>query len=304
MSDFGKVAVLMGGPSAEREVSLKSGSAVLQGLKNKGVDAYKIDAGIDVLDRLRDEHFNRAFVILHGRWGEDGVIQGGMELIGLPYTGSGVQGSALGMDKLRCKQLWKGVGLPTPDFVRLAPNAGVDDVIDRLGLPLVIKPSREGSSIGISLVRDRGGMKRAMDDAFACDRAVIAEQYITGVELTASILGKETLPLIRLETPREFYDYEAKYVQDDTSYLCPCGLPEQQEAEIQMLAMQAFEAVGCSGWGRVDLMLDEDEQLWLLEVNTAPGMTDHSLVPMAARQAGYTFDDLVVRILETADEQK
>ncbi|RTZ59269.1 MAG: D-alanine--D-alanine ligase [Gammaproteobacteria bacterium] len=304
MTDYGKVAVLMGGPSTEREVSLNSGAAVLQGLLNKGVDAHGVDAGADVLDVLREGGFDRAFTILHGRWGEDGVIQGGMELIGMPYTGSGVQGSALGMDKLRCKQLWQGVGLPTPDFIRLTAGADIDAVIDQLGLPLVIKPSREGSSIGISMVRDRAGMQQAMDDAFACDPAVIAEKYITGVELTASILGGETLPLIRLETPREFYDYDAKYVLDDTTYVCPCGLPEEMESDIQAMAMHAFEIVGCSGWGRVDVMLDEGNQPWLLEVNTAPGMTDHSLVPMAARQAGYSFDDLVVRILETSNEPK
>ncbi len=304
MNRFGKVAVLMGGPSAEREVSLKSGASVLQGLLNKGVDAHGVDAGEDVLDVLKVGGFDRAFIILHGRWGEDGVMQGGLELIGMPYTGSGVQGSALGMDKLRCKQLWRGIGLPTPDFVRLETDTGIDAVIARLGLPLVIKPSREGSSIGISLVSDRAAMRKAMDEAFACDRAVIAEQYITGKELTASVLGGEALPLIRLETPRAFYDYEAKYVQDDTRYLCPCGLPEKHEAEIQSLALEAFRAVGCSGWGRVDVMLDEDDQPWLLEVNTAPGMTDHSLMPMAAKQAGYSFDDLVVKILETTDEQK
>ena len=304
MNDYGKVAVLMGGPSAEREVSLNSGAAVLQGLLNRGVDAHGVDAGADVLDVLREGDFDRAFTILHGRWGEDGVIQGGLELIGLPYTGSGVQGSALGMDKLRCKQLWRGVGLPTPDFIRLTAGTDIDAVIDQLGLPLVIKPSREGSSIGISVVRNRADMQQAMEQAFACDRAVIAEKYIAGVELTASILGQESLPLIRLETPREFYDYEAKYVQDDTSYVCPCGLSQALETDIQAIAMHAFEAVGCSGWGRVDVMLDAGNQPWLLEVNTAPGMTDHSLVPMAARQAGYGFDDLVIRILETSNEQK
>jgi len=194
--------------------------------------------------------------------------------------------------------------LPTPDFIRLTAGADIDAVIDQLGLPLVIKPSREGSSIGISMVRDRADMQQAMEQAFACDRAVIAEKYITGVELTASILGQEALPLIRLETPREFYDYDAKYVQDDTTYVCPCGLPEEMESDIQAMAMHAFEVVGCSGWGRVDVMLDAGNQPWLLEVNTAPGMTDHSLVPMAARQAGYSFDDLVIRILETSNEQK
>lgn len=305
MSDrIGKVAVLMGGPSAEREISLRSGEAVLAGLREKGVDAHGLDAGKDVLKRLTDEKFDRAFLILHGRWGEDGVIQGALELIGMPYTGSGVLGSALGMDKLRCKQLWRGLGLPTPDFMLLQPDTPTQSVIDRLGLPVVIKPSREGSSIGISIPSDAAALEAAMKEAFRHDREVIAEQYISGTELTASILKQETLPLIRLETPRDFYDYTAKYNSNDTQYHCPCGLDAELEEGLQKLAAHAFEAVACSGWGRVDFMLDEQNRPWLLEVNTAPGMTDHSLVPMAARQAGYSFADLTMAILETSDDAK
>jgi D-alanine-D-alanine ligase len=297
---FGKVAVLMGGLSAEREVSLKSGTAVLEALKRQGVDAHGIDAGIDVLEGLARGRFDRAFIALHGRWGEDGVIQGALQVLGLPYTGSDVLGSALGMDKLRCKRLWMGCGIPTPDYEVLHAGADPGKVIDRLGLPLFVKPAREGSSIGISRVESRAALKEAWQKAAGYDADVLVERCIVGMELTAAILGDTELPLIRLETPRTFYDYEAKYLLDTTRYICPCGLPEAEERRLQKLARAAFDAVGCSGWGRVDIMCDRQGSPYVLEVNTVPGMTDHSLVPMAARHAGMEFDALCLRILETS----
>lgn len=302
-ADFGKVAVLMGGESAEREVSLRSGAAVLAGLQKAGVDAHALDAGADVLNRLSGEGFDRAFIILHGRGGEDGVMQGALERIGMPYTGSGVLGSALGMDKYRTKALWRGLGLPTPPCVLIN---GPEDLsaADSLGYPLMIKPSREGSSIGMAKVENRGQLQQAWEAASGFDAMVLAERWITGREYTASLLQGEALPLIRLETPHLFYDYAAKYHSDTTRYHCPCGLPAAQEREIQSLCLRAFEAVGASGWGRVDLMLDEADQPWLIEVNTVPGMTDHSLVPMAARAAGVDFDELVMRILATSLERE
>jgi D-alanine-D-alanine ligase len=297
--DFGKVAVLMGGDSAEREVSLRSGAAVLAGLQRGGVDAHALDAGADVLQRLGGEGFDCAFVILHGRGGEDGVIQGALERIGMPYTGSGVLGSALGMDKYRTKALWRGLGLPTPPSVLIS---NIEDLTaaDSLGYPLMIKPSREGSSIGMAKVENRQQLQQAWESACEFDAMVLAESWVTGREYTASLLQGEVLPLIRLETPHLFYDYEAKYHSDSTRYHCPCGLPAAQERELQSLCLRAFEAVGASGWGRVDLMLDEADQPWLIEVNSVPGMTDHSLVPMAARAAGIDFDELVMRILATS----
>jgi len=299
MSGYGKVAVLMGGDSAEREVSLRSGAAVLAALQRRGVDAHGLDAGADVLRRLDSEGFDRAFIILHGRGGEDGVIQGALERLGMPYTGSGVLGSALGMDKYRTKALWRGLELPTPASVLI--NDGDDlAAADRLGYPLMIKPSREGSSIGMAKVDNREQLQQAWEAARRYDALVLAECWIVGREFTASILQGEALPLIRLETPHQFYDYEAKYHADTTRYHCPCGLPASQEAELQRLCVQAFEAVDARGWGRVDLMLDEAERPWLIEVNTVPGMTDHSLVPMAAKAAGIDFDELVMRILATS----
>lgn len=301
MSDqFGKVAVLLGGRSAEREVSLKSGTLVLNALRVRGVDAHAFDPAERGIEDLIDGGFERAFVVLHGRFGEDGTLQGALEWLGLPYTGSGVLGSALAMDKLRTKLLWQACGIPTPPYELLAPDADFKAVSARLGLPLMVKPVNEGSSIGMSKVRAAGHLEEAFALAVNYDRAVIAEKFVEGTELTAGILGDEVLPLIRLETPRAFYDYEAKYVADDTRYIVPCGLPVEREREIQVLCLQAFRALGCSGWGRVDLMLDREGKPWLLEVNTAPGMTDHSLVPMAARAAGLSYEDLCLRILEAS----
>ena len=299
---YGKVAVLMGGLSAEREVSLKSGAAVLAALQQQGVDAHGIDAGKDVLQVLARGQYARAFIALHGRWGEDGVIQGALEVLGIPYTGSGVLGSALGMDKLRCKQLWAGCGIPTPEFAVYTDEQALAAVAGRLGYPLFVKPAHEGSSIGIGKAADLDELRRACIVAARYDRTVLIERCIVGPELTAGILGELELPLIRLETPRAFYDYEAKYLLDDTRYLCPAGLSQAHERGIQALARRAFDAVGCRGWGRVDFMLDAEGDPYVLEVNTVPGMTDHSLVPMAARHAGLSFEQLVMRILELSME--
>lgn len=300
MERFGKVAVLMGGRSAERAISLKSGAAVLQALQQRGVDAHGIDAGDDVLGQLASGDFDRAFIALHGRGGEDGVIQGALETIGLPYTGSGVLGSALGMDKLRCKRLWQSVGLPTPDYEVLRADSDFAHVAQRLGLPVIVKPVHEGSSIGMTRVEQMPALAQAYGAAAQFDGEIIAERWVHGSEYTAAILGRDALPLIRLETPNAFYDFDAKYQANTTRYHCPCGLPPEQEAQLQRLALQAFDAVGASGWGRVDLMLDRDQHPWLIEVNTVPGMTDHSLVPMAAKVAGISFDELVLRILATS----
>jgi D-alanine-D-alanine ligase len=299
-AEFGKVAVLMGGWSAERAVSLVSGQAVLRALQGCGVDAHGIDADRQVLSVLANGGFARVFITLHGRGGEDGLIQGALDLLGLPYTGSGVLASALGMDKLRTKQVWRGAGLPTPPWRLVESAAELANAAAELGLPLAVKPSREGSSIGISRVGEPAQFQAAWERAAACASTVLVEPWIQGQEYTGGLLQGETLPLIRLETPREFYDYEAKYHANDTRYLCPCGLPEAREAELRELVCRAFAAVDGYGWGRVDLMVDGQGQPWLLEVNTVPGMTDHSLVPMAARVAGLNFEDLVWRILETS----
>jgi D-alanine-D-alanine ligase len=300
-SDFGKVAVLLGGRAAEREVSLKSGTAVLEALLRGGVDAHPLDPQADVLERLGGGNFDRAFIVLHGRGGEDGVIQGALETVNLPYTGSGVLGSALGMDKYRCKLLWRGCGLPTADFALLRTAADLPQA-EVLGFPLMIKPAREGSSIGMAKVEDPAGLAAAWTAAARYDSVVLAERWIWGAEYTCAILRNEALPLIGLETPRAFYDYEAKYQSDSTRYLCPCGLAPQEEARLQRIALEAFQAVGASSWGRVDLMVDRERGPQLLEINTVPGMTDHSLVPMAARARGIGFDDLVWQILETTLE--
>lgn len=296
-ADFGRVAVLMGGESAERAVSLNSGGAVLAGLQRQGVDAHGIDAGRDVLQQLQQGGFERVFIALHGRGGEDGVIQGALETIGLPYTGSGVAASAIAMDKYRSKLLWRALALPTPEFVMIVGERGLETAA-ALGFPLMIKPVHEGSSIGMTRVDDATALQAAWREAARYDAEVMAERWITGSEYTVAVVGEEVLPLIRLETPRSFYDYAAKYQAESTRYHCPAGLSEEQEASLRQLSMKAFQAVGASGWGRVDLLLDQEGRPWLIEVNTVPGMTDHSLVPMAAKARGMGFDQLVWRILE------
>ncbi len=296
MNQFGKVAVLMGGWSAEREVSLNSGNAVFNALLSKGVDAVAIDADRDIHHHLAG--FDRVFNIMHGRGGEDGVIQGLLEIMQIPYTGTGVLGSALCMDKLLTKQLWKGIGLPTPDYCILESEGDCKTAVERLGLPLMIKPVLEGSSIGMSKVTHADNMIAAWQLANKYCKTVIAEKFIKGSEYTAAILGQNVLPMIRLETPRDFYDYKAKYDDVATKYHCPCGLSSEKEKELAVLVMQSFTAVHGQGWGRVDFMLDEAQRPWLIEVNTVPGMTDHSLVPMAAKQAGLSFENLVIEILK------
>lgn len=300
---FGRVAVLFGGWSAEREVSLKSGQAVLHALRARGVDAMGIDADRNVIEMLRHAGFDRAFIAMHGRGGEDGVIQAGLELIGMPYTGSGVLASALGMDKMRTKLLWLGVGLPTPAFHLLENAEDAETAGHKLGLPLMIKPALEGSSIGMSKVYEVADLAAAYARAEGFG-PVLAEQFVAGEEYTVAILGERALPPIRLETRRDFYDFEAKYVADDTFYHCPCGLPARDEEELMTLALKAFHAVGAQGWGRVDAMRDGEGRFWLLEINTVPGMTEHSLVPMAARAAGMAFEDLVWAILATTLEER
>jgi D-alanine-D-alanine ligase len=301
---FGKVAVLFGGKSAEREVSLKSGAAVLAALRRSGVDAHAFDPAVQDLQALSDESYDRAFIALHGRFGEDGTVQGALELLGIPYTGSGVLASALGMDKWRTKLVWQAASLPVPKYALLDERSDWDAVARQLGLPIFVKPANEGSSVGISKVKAVGELRGAYEAAAKHDPLVIAESFIGGGEYTAAILGNEALPVIKIEPASEFYDYEAKYFRDDTRYLCPCGLSAEKEAEMQRLAKQAFALIGGQGWGRVDFLMDEAGQPYLLEVNTAPGMTDHSLVPMAARQAGIGFEQLVIRVLEMAGVNK
>lgn len=290
----------MGGRSAERAVSLKSGAMVLAALKKKGVNAHSFDPKEKGLDALMREHFDRAFIALHGRYGEDGTIQGALELIGVPYTGSGVLASALAMDKWRAKLVWQASGIPTPHCELLALESDLQAVAMRLGLPLMVKPANEGSSIGMTKVKSAREFPEAYALAANYDRAVIAESFVVGVELTVAILGDAPLPAIKLETPREFYDYEAKYSAQDTRYVIPSGLPPDAERIIRDEALRAFKTLDCRGWGRVDLMLDHSGKPYFLEVNTSPGMTDHSLVPMAARHSGLSFEDLCLRILESA----
>lgn len=296
---FGKVAVLYGGWAAERPVSLKSGAAVLAALQESGIDAHGIDVDRHILSVLQAGHYDRVFNILHGRGGEDGVIQGALELLDLPYTGCGVKASAISMDKLMTKRLWLGAGLPTPNYRVLTAETDFEAVVAELGLPLIVKPASEGSSIGISKVTEASALKPAYEAAANSDPVVIVEQWITGAEYTAGILAGEPLPLIRIEVPGVLYDYDAKYISNDTRYFCPCGLTEAEEQAMRNLALTAFAAVGGQGWGRVDMMRDQQGKAWLIEVNTNPGMTDHSLVPMAARAVGMDFKALVLRILET-----
>jgi D-alanine-D-alanine ligase len=273
---------------------------VLNALRKRGVDAHPFDPQERDLAALIAEQFDRVFIILHGRYGEDGTIQGALELLGIPYTGSGVLASALAMDKWRTKLVWQAAGIPTPRYELLGANSDFAGAAARLGLPLMVKPANEGSSIGMSKVRAAADLGEAYALAANYDSMVLAEQFIDGVELTAAVLGGEALPLIKLETPRDFYDYAAKYVADDTRYIIPCGLGAEAENALRQQALSAFSALGCRGWGRVDLMLDAAGRSWFIEANTSPGMTDHSLVPMAARHAGLSFEDLVIRILELA----
>jgi D-alanine-D-alanine ligase len=300
VKDFGKVAVLFGGRSAEREVSLKSGAAVLAALQKSGADAHAFDPAVQSLQALKDEGYDRAFIALHGRGGEDGTVQGALELLGIPYTGSGVLASALGMDKWRTKLVWQAANLPVSAYTLLNENSDWNTVVAQLGLPIFVKPANEGSSVGISKAKSVEQLKAAYREAAKHDKLVIAESFVGGGEYTAAILGDTALPVIKIEPANEFYDYEAKYLRDDTRYLCPCGLSAEKEAEIQRLAKQAFALIGGQGWGRVDFLMSESSQPYLLEVNTSPGMTDHSLVPMAARQAGISFEQLVVKVLELA----
>jgi len=303
---FGKVAVLMGGWSAEREISLKSGKAVLSALQNRGVDALGIDVQREtVIAELSKAKFDRVFIVLHGPGGEDGVIQGFLEVLNLPYTGSGVMASALAMDKLRTKQLLEAASLPTPRYLTLDQDTDLEYVCADLGMPIMVKPALEGSSIGMSKVTEEAQLKQAYELAAQFGGEVIAEQWISGKEYTAAILGDKALPLIRLETPHTFYDYDAKYFANDTQYHCPCGLTHEQEAQLQRLALSAFKVLGAEGWGRVDILTDQNDRPYIIELNTVPGMTDHSLVPMAARATGIEFDELVYRILmQTLDDKQ
>lgn len=296
---YGKVALLMGGLSAEREISLISGHAVLQALRARGVDVTPIDVGADIAEVLARSRFDRVFNILHGGIGENGMIQALLNLYRIPYTGSGMLGCALAMDKLRSKWIWKGVGLAVPDYMELHSAEDCTAAVRQLGLPLMVKPVFEGSSVGISKVERADDMLNAWKLA-ARYGSVIAEKFISGAEYTAGILAGEVLPLIRLETSRAFYDYEAKYKDDKTRYHCPCGLPAEQEREMQQIALRAYAVLGAGGWGRVDFMVDREGKPWLIEANTVPGMTDHSLVPMAARAMGIDFEELVLRILDTS----
>jgi len=303
-SKLGKVAVLLGGISAEREVSLISGAAVLKGLQDKGIDAHGVDATPNNIGELKALGFDRAFVVLHGRWGEDGVVQGALQAIGLPYTGSGVLGCALAMDKVRAKQVWQSLGLPSAKYRVLSSEADLDGLIDELGLPLFVKPAREGSSVGVGKVTRESELLGTYRQAAEAGDDVLAEQFIGGAELTVTILKGEALPTIRMSTDNEFYDYDAKYRSDDTQYFCPAGLNDELEQTVRALALKAFDALDCEVWGRVDVMLDAHNQPLLLEVNTVPGMTSHSLVPMAAAVTGRSFEDLVVEILETTLNQE
>ena len=300
MSGFGKVAVLMGGPSSEREISLLSGKAVLAALQARGVDAHAFDPAERPLAALSAEGFKRVFIALHGRYGEDGTVQGALETMAIPYTGSGVMASALAMDKWRTKMIWLQVGLPTPRYLVLTAEADWKQVAREIGLPLIVKPAREGSTIGISKVTRLEDLSKAYDDAARHDPLVLAEQFIEGREVTVSILGGRALPVIRIEAPGGNYDYQNKYFSDDTRYFCPSGLPFELEKGIQSISLEAFRLLDCRGWGRADLMIDAAGKPWLLEMNTSPGMTAHSLVPMAAREAGLSFEDLVMAILESA----
>lgn len=300
MRDFGKVAVLMGGRSAEREISLQSGEAVLAGLLRSGVDAHAFDPAGQGLEELLHQGFKRVFIALHGRFGEDGTIQGVLEWIRIPYTGSGVMASALAMDKWRTKMIWQAAGILSPRYAVLQPDSDFSAIAQTLGLPLIVKPAREGSTIGLSKVHRGEELEAAYRLAAQHDSLVIAEEFIAGQELTVAILGDMALPIVRIEIAGELYDYEAKYFSNATQYFCPSGLPADVEAAIQRQALQAYRVLGCRGWGRVDLILTKTGQFYFLEANTSPGMTNHSLVPMAAKTAGISFEQLVLKILDLA----
>jgi len=297
---LGKVALLMGGQSAERAISLKSGAAVLAALEASQVEVEAIDMDEHVFEKLRVGSFSRVFIALHGPLGEDGCIQGALEVMGIPYSGSGVMASSICMNKLMTKKVWQECGIPTPKYQILNDDISEEELIESLGLPMIFKPVSQGSSIGMSKVNTREEIAMAWADARKYEETVIAEQWVSGSEFTVAILGREALPVIRLQTPNTFYDYAAKYQASDTQYHCPCGLDSETEKKIQSLALQAFDATEAFGWGRVDVMLDKSQQPWFLEINTVPGMTDHSLVPMAAKASGIEFNELVIKILETS----
>ena len=299
-ADFGSVAVLLGGGSSEREISLLSGRAVLAALKRRGVDAQPFDPAQRPLTDLLALNIDRVWIALHGPGGEDGTVQGALEFLGVPYTGSGVLGSAIGMDKLRSKLLAQAAGVATPEFVVLAAPSDLDLALKRLGLPLIVKPATQGSSVGMARVELAADLPEAWNNARRIEPTVFAERWISGAEYTIGILQGQALPSIRIETPRSFYDYEAKYLRDDTRYFCPSGLAIAAEAQLAKLALASYQACGAEGWGRADFMMDRDGQPMLLEINTVPGMTDHSLVPMAAKAVGMDFDELVWRVLETS----
>jgi D-alanine-D-alanine ligase len=302
---YGKVGVLFGGRSAEREVSIMSGTGVAKALQSKGVDAHLFDTGERSLAELAAEKFDRVFIALHGRYGEDGSLQGALELLGIPYTGSGVMASSVGMDKITTKIVWLAAGVPTPRYAVLNAGSDLDAVAADLGLPLIVKPPHEGSTIGITKVNAADELKAAYDIAAALDDSVLAEEFVTGREFTVAILGSgaaaRALPVVEIVAPEGNYDYQNKYFTDDTKYFCPAALPEALSEEMRRIALQAYLALGCEGWGRIDVLLRErDQKPFLLEVNTSPGMTSHSLVPMAARAEGISYEDLCVEILRTA----
>lgn len=298
-----RVVVVYGGTSAERKVSLKSGAAILQALNRQGIQATGYDPQDKGLSGLEQLAPSSVFIALHGRGGEDGTLQGALELLNIPYTGSGVLASALGMDKQRTKQVWQAMGLPTPESIMLSAASDWATVVDQLGLPMIVKPVHEGSTLGISIVKSQAALEAAYAEAAKYDARVMAERFVVGDEYTVALLGDEVLPAIRVEVPGGFYDYAAKYIENTTQYHLPCGLAPQDEQALALLCQQAFMAIGGEGWGRVDVMRDAQGQFWLIEVNTVPGMTDHSLVPQAAAHAGIDFDQLVGRILHTACRQ-
>jgi D-alanine-D-alanine ligase len=298
--EFGRVAVLFGGTSSEREISLKSGTACLAALQKRGVDAHEFDPRDRPINELKTRGFDRVFIALHGPGGEDGTLQGALEFLGLPYTGSGVMGSAIGMDKLRTKRLAQAVGIPTTDYMVLRSPADLDNCIERLGLPMIVKPATQGSSVGMTKVEKADQLLGAYQAAALLEPDVFAEPWITGGEYTVAILQGRALPSIRIETPATFYDYQAKYFRNDTKYSCPSGLSAEAEKHLASLAQATFAAVGAEGWGRADFMMDKAGKPYLLEINTVPGMTDHSLVPMAARALDINFEQLVWQVLETS----